>query len=81
MVSPEVTVNRFRKGDLDMKMGLRKFTGIFLILLIPIGFVQCVQYEKNTTLYSDGSGKISMNIAVKRSTIDQMAIAMEQPYG
>ena len=55
-----------------MKNLLRKCAGLFLILFLPVGFVSCVQYEQSSSFFPDGSGKISMSIAIKKSMIEQL---------
>jgi hypothetical protein len=39
---------------------------------MPVGFVSCLQYEQSSSFFPDGSGKISMSIAIKKSMIEQL---------
>ena len=51
---------------------LRKCAGLFLVLMLPLGFSSCLQYEQSSMFFSDGSGKISFSIGMKKSTIEQL---------
>ncbi len=51
---------------------LRKCASLFLLLIMPVGFVSCVQYEQVSSFFPDGSGKISMSIGMKKSMIEQL---------
>jgi len=63
-----------------MKAITRRVPGLLLGLWIASTLVQCVQFTQETTLLPDGSGKIRIVVAVKKSMM-AMVSAMGKEFG